>query len=332
MKQIRRPKVTLPTLSPTGIAGKEAMRRETVFQQSRKLTDVNTDFSTYWGNADVRGALWAMHGRSCAYCDRELPGNDRGDVEHFRPKSIYWWLAYSFDNYLLACSVCNSAYKGEKFPLLSRHRSYDYASRERLAREGRALIDPSLDLIDGSFGIDFTADWKRKGFPITLRQTIRRTEKKRCQETLSFFRINLDSELRKARLVAVHVALNLIEKANEGDVESRDELRQKAVRFCPHSFAIRQAIMLKGRPEYLPTLEEEVQWLLSDLVELLVLSLDSLEQFPASPTEADRRDRCAWALAVLVRDPPALTREAIRTRLEQEKVWTTVEPFYNLIA
>jgi uncharacterized protein (TIGR02646 family) len=332
VKRIRRPNVNLPTLSPTGIAGKEATRRETVFQESQKLTDVNTDFSTYWGNADVRGALWAMHGRSCAYCDRELPGNDRGDVEHFRPKSIYWWLAYRFDNYLLACSVCNSAYKGEKFPLLSRHRAIDYAKRDRLAREGRALIDPSLDLMDGWFGIDFAADWKRKGFPITISQTIRRTEKKRCQETATFFRLNLDAELRKARLIAVHVALNLIEKANGGDVESRNEVRKKAVRFSPHSFAIRQAIMLKGRPEYLPTLEEEVEWLINDLVELLVLSLDALNEFPGSTTETERRDRCAWALAVLVKDPPALTREAIRTRLEKEQVWSTVEPFYNLIA
>src|SRR6266404_5036100 len=99
MNRIRRPNVQLPTLQPTGIGGKEATRRETLFNTGQSLGDVNTEFATYWGNADVRGALWSMHGRSCVYCDRELPEEHRGDVEPFRPKSIYWWLAYKFENY-----------------------------------------------------------------------------------------------------------------------------------------------------------------------------------------------------------------------------------------
>ena len=49
------------------------------------------------------GALYAMQGRVCAYCEQKLPESDRGDVEHFRPKSLYRWLAYAFENYLLSC-------------------------------------------------------------------------------------------------------------------------------------------------------------------------------------------------------------------------------------
>ena len=50
--------------------------------------------------------------------------NDRGDVEHFRPKSAvlddplhggYWWLAYDFQNYLLSCSLCNRVRKKTRF-------------------------------------------------------------------------------------------------------------------------------------------------------------------------------------------------------------------------
>ena len=40
-----------------------------------------------------------------------------GDVEHFRPKSIYWWLAYCYDDHLFACQICNQTYKGENFPV-----------------------------------------------------------------------------------------------------------------------------------------------------------------------------------------------------------------------
>ena len=40
-----------------------------------------------------------------------------GDVEHFRPKSVYWWLAYCYDNHLFACQICNQGFKGDRFPV-----------------------------------------------------------------------------------------------------------------------------------------------------------------------------------------------------------------------
>lgn len=330
MKRIRRPNVQLPTLLPNGSGGAEATRRETLFSTSRDVKNVNNGFATHWGSADVRGALWAMQGRSCAYCDRELPGNDRGDVEHFRPKSVYWWLAYRFENYLLACSICNSSYKIEKFPLLGRGKVFDYSKKDRLARERRALIDPVGDVTDGWFGIDFTVDFKRQGFPIVVNRDIGRIETSRCRTTVEFFRLNKDSELRKARQIAVHYALRLIEKADSGDLQSRDELRQKAVRFNAHSFAVRQAILLKKKPEYLPTQEEEVNWLIDELVSILLFALQTLKEEPTNTTERDRRDRCAWALAVLMYDPPALTTDIIRARLAKEDgVLEVVQSFYD---
>ena len=39
------------------------------------------------------------------------------DIEHFWPKSQYPDRAFSWDNYLLACSGCNSNEKREQFPL-----------------------------------------------------------------------------------------------------------------------------------------------------------------------------------------------------------------------
>ena len=43
----------------------------------------------------------------CAFCECEIPSHNHGDVEHYRPKSIYWWMAYTIDNFLLSCSICN---------------------------------------------------------------------------------------------------------------------------------------------------------------------------------------------------------------------------------
>lgn len=47
---------------------------------------------------------------TCCFCgidDQQL------EVEHYRPKSKYHWLAYSWDNLLLSCTVCNKAKKAK---------------------------------------------------------------------------------------------------------------------------------------------------------------------------------------------------------------------------
>lgn len=53
----------------------------------------------------------------CAYCEANTEVVAHGDVEHYRPKSIYWWLAYTYDNYLYACQICNQIYKSDNFPI-----------------------------------------------------------------------------------------------------------------------------------------------------------------------------------------------------------------------
>jgi len=78
------------------------------------------------GKADFKSAWWKpakdqlkaeTHGK-CAYCEADTAVVAHGDVEHFRPKSRYWWLAYCVDNYLYACQICNQVYKGDRFPCL----------------------------------------------------------------------------------------------------------------------------------------------------------------------------------------------------------------------
>jgi hypothetical protein len=56
-------------------------------------------------------------GGKCAYCESPTDTVAHGDVEHFRPKSKYWWLAYCYDNYLYSCQICNEVHKGDEFPV-----------------------------------------------------------------------------------------------------------------------------------------------------------------------------------------------------------------------
>ncbi len=95
----------------------------------------NFDAALY-GDPTVKQALVAAQHGKCCFCEREIGGE--GDVEHFRPKASfcqgegqplerpgYYWLAYEWDNLLLACPICNQRFKRSLFPL------FDPARRAR---------------------------------------------------------------------------------------------------------------------------------------------------------------------------------------------------------
>ncbi|MFK5975248.1 MAG: TIGR02646 family protein [Sulfurovum sp.] len=54
-----------------------------------------------------------MYHFKCAYCEKDIKDEDK-HIEHYRPKSRYYWLAYSWDNLLFSCGQCNRP-KGRKF-------------------------------------------------------------------------------------------------------------------------------------------------------------------------------------------------------------------------
>jgi hypothetical protein len=71
--------------------------------------------STIWKAAKPQ--LKLETGGKCAYCESPTDTVAHGDVEHFRPKSKYWWLAYCYDNYVYSCQICNQVHKGDEFPI-----------------------------------------------------------------------------------------------------------------------------------------------------------------------------------------------------------------------
>ncbi len=64
--------------------------------------------------------LLAETGGKCAYCEASISTVAFGDVDHYRPKSSYWWLAYCYDNYLASCQLCNQRFKKDAFPTQNR--------------------------------------------------------------------------------------------------------------------------------------------------------------------------------------------------------------------
>ena len=72
------------------------------------------DFGDY---AVVKKDLAAMQHNKCCYCEKREEQAKYRDVEHYRPKSQYYWLTWTWENLLFACQDCNREQKKDKFPL-----------------------------------------------------------------------------------------------------------------------------------------------------------------------------------------------------------------------
>ena len=100
---------------------KKAFEKELLLNQRRiKRGQIgkHTFKSNRWKPAKKQ--LLAETGGKCAYCEASISTVAFGDVDHYRPKSSYWWLAYCYDNYLASCQLCNQRFKKEAFPIQNR--------------------------------------------------------------------------------------------------------------------------------------------------------------------------------------------------------------------
>lgn len=99
----------------------------------------------------------------CAWCEKHFEWKRQLDVEHYRPKAKvtrwdgspplvsntpprqvtvsggYWWLAFDWNNYSLACSSCNQGWKRNLFPVREPRPSYAEGME---VHEVALLLDP----------------------------------------------------------------------------------------------------------------------------------------------------------------------------------------------
>lgn len=159
------------------------------------------------GYQHAKEKLLSAQNNKCAYCEsREREG---GSVEHFRPKSVYFWLTWRWDNLLVACSTCNdSAHKGPQFDL------FDPAARLRPGQlppgdERPKLLDPSDPTVQPVRHIEFKSRGGRW-------QPVARSGDLRGDATIRAFGLDrgpiLDHyndhiELLRPRIDAVHAAI-----------------------------------------------------------------------------------------------------------------------------
>jgi len=64
----------------------------------------NGNYNDRYKRDDIKIALKSIYNNKCAYCEQRI---EQSHVEHYRPKDKYHWLAFSWDNLILACPLCN---------------------------------------------------------------------------------------------------------------------------------------------------------------------------------------------------------------------------------
>ncbi len=132
----------------------------------------------FTGYGVVKAELFAMQHNKCCYCEKLQEQAKYRDVEHYRPKAIYWWLAWTWDNLLFACVDCNREYKRDQFPLASGSTRLD-AGHAPPGAEQPLVLDPSDPTLDPTQEIEFRRDrvhgnerWKPYGLTPRGTQTI----------------------------------------------------------------------------------------------------------------------------------------------------------------
>jgi len=101
-------------------------------------------FSAY-RHKELKAALESIFHGKCAYCEWRYGGGSYFEVEHYRPKKIYYWLAAEWTNLLPSCKRCNNG-KLSKFPLANGGKAATRKGEER--RERPLLLNPSDARID----------------------------------------------------------------------------------------------------------------------------------------------------------------------------------------
>ena len=96
---------------PTGLSAMRQAQLITVSAAKPERTDSHR--AAYCAFKDV---LAERQRKKCCYCERIITASFN-DVEHYRPFSQYWWLAWTWENLLFACAPCNRSGKNDAFPL-----------------------------------------------------------------------------------------------------------------------------------------------------------------------------------------------------------------------
>ncbi len=176
MIYVDRSRVPIPEvlLSSRANAARERIAKLLSGATEKHLEQLRITFDTSVWKPCVPALMTLFHGK-CAYCETPLSTAQPIDLEHFRPKQgaedlnqkrehlYYSWLAYEWDNLLVACMDCNRRRtiagklvgKAQLFPLESPRAQVMASVADCRRTELPMLLDPCYD--DPADHLEFVA-------------------------------------------------------------------------------------------------------------------------------------------------------------------------------
>jgi len=178
-------------------------RRKELIDNGAYIDEAN--YNCRYKYKDIKEKLEKIYHGKCAFCEQKV---EQLHVEHFRPKKIYYWLAYSWDNLILACPRCNT-HKGINFDLNGSKCSFENNEENvrkinKLSENYNLLEQPKMinpENVDPSGHISFTKNGKINSLNHNIQYTITTCQLNRNylnderRKILDMFKNEIQSEL-----------------------------------------------------------------------------------------------------------------------------------------
>lgn len=166
--------------------------------------------SNIYGNKIWKEQLLKDQFDKCCFCESKVAHVDAGDVEHYRPKGEskqtnsglankpgYYWLAYKWDNLLIACQRCNRREKKSLFPLLNPD-SRASSTNKDISFERPVFINPCMENPENFIKFNFE-------YPVGI------DDEGRGQKTLDELNLVNNESLNEMRRTHLEITVTLIE-------------------------------------------------------------------------------------------------------------------------
>lgn len=138
----------------------------------------------------------------CNYCEQ----NEANDIEHIYAKSLFPELAFIWENYLLACKQCNTAYKLDAFAVFDPNGNLiDIPRGTQPVHTVGAFVNPRTEDPNDFFMLNFSS------FKFEILPNLGSVEYLKAQKTLEILQLNDRDTLLQAREAAAKYFYHRVE-------------------------------------------------------------------------------------------------------------------------
>ncbi len=209
-------------------------------QSSKKEKEKVKIYDKIFKTKDILDLLDSIYHSKCGFCEEKIyrvnadnltdNSEKKHSIEHYRPKSKYPWLAYSWDNLLWCCSKCNQS-KGNKFKVLNSKVEFDNTFMEKIHNstedyndlEKPKLIHPELEDVSGELTFDTNGKMnsanRRIQCTIATCKLNRPYLKGERKKVLDKFRKKYNARLLEDEQLAEEVILDFLKNSLTNDIE-----------------------------------------------------------------------------------------------------------------